>query len=781
LAWVSVPDVDSGWEQVSNSLPSATRAVLLRPDPEDLMWLGVCVPTRQEAYLLRCRIETESPPRAAGSVRVHTDITISDASGSTGMICNGSDTVRMCFNKYEELRMLKRLEAVPKLRDAGVLLDSDIWCQIFVIFDDSVHKEFGVETSIRDLDAITVANLLKTLTATDGAALGELQRLGKGGLHQMWHQTLEALRGVRPGGATSFVAGAKGAKKRYLADVLGKHRGKACTAYVNFDTDGGNNCGPCYEAIKALVNEADVVQGHVTGVGAWVDQDCASRVAKLLKGTASLSLSFPEYAEADHIFRQDLSRWIRTLRTKPISVRVSAGTVCWRARHEDRFENGVDTLFATGPGLKFGQPDVSEPTFTKAVVCGLQAGESVMLYLLSRKPVERLATDLSIDVEGVPACISVAAEATRGIGLGHHWLSLLGGSATQGGQESVANKSVLCARLQQRLEDDLSFAWNLPTKSGSTAAAGRAKTKHRVPVPQDKQPEEPQLQSLKTSRTEDCLGTFGGPPVPQMALQSTMKLAQPVSRSVRAGGYSAQGGGGFGGGFGAGFGSKGGGGFGAPGGGLFSSQGGSGGLFGSQPPAGGLSGMCSRALETPSAVNKPAPPSKLLGNSGHMRFGAVETPQKAAMRAARALRYLAEQAVAKRTQIPEPSEDPLVGSLLGPIVQPSTASVVHRGFICDSSGSNPIAGVRFKATSAVDSDITEACRRQGRYPAGGMGWRAIPDDTWALRAALRAVLDWWQLLWPTRGDLFGTNSPDLTTLSLEDLARAVQRLPFQEQ
>lgn len=688
------------------------------------------------------------------------------------MICNGSDTVRMCFNKYEELRMLKRLEAVPKLRDAGVLLDSDIWCQIFVIFDDNVHKEFGVETSIRDLDAITVANLLRTLTASDGAALGELQRVGKGGLYQMWHQTLEALRGVRPGGATSFVAGAKGAKQRYLADVLGKHRGKACTAYVNFDTDGGNNCGPCYEAIKALVNEADVVQGHVTGIGAWVDQDCASRVARLLKGTASLSLSFPEYAEADHLFRQDLSRWIRTLRTKPISVRVSAGTVCWRARHEDRLENGVDTLFATGPGLKFGQPDVSEPTFTKAVVCGLQAGESAMLYLLSRKPIERLATDLSIDVDGVPACISVAAEATRGIGLGHHWLSLLGGSATPGGQESVANKSVLCARLQQRLEDDLSFAWNLPTKSGSTAAAGRAKTKHRVPVPQDKQPEEPQLQSLKKTRTEDCLGTFGGPAVPQVALQYSCSFSS--------------------------FGSMAGGGFGAPGGGPFSGSalvarhpppaaacqplaasrpptarfsGGSGGLFGSQPPA----------VETPSVVNKPASPSKLLGISGHMRFGAVETPQKAARRAAQALRYLAEQAVAKHTQIPEASEDPLVGSLLGPIVQPSTASAIHLGFRCDSSGSNPIAGVRFKATSAFDLDITEACRRQGRYPAGGMGWRAIPDATWALRAALRAVLDWWQLLWPTRGDLFGTGSPDLMALSPEDLALAVQRLPFQEQ
>jgi len=328
------------------------------------------------------------------------------------------------------------------------------------------------------------------------------------------------------------------------------------------------------------------------------------------------------------------------------------------------------------------------------------------------------------------------------------------------------------------------------------------------------------VQSLKASRTEDCLGAFGGPPVafgappgafgtppgafgpppgalggPPVAfgappgafgappVSQISAMAQPLSCSFGSGGgCGGKGGGGFGGMGGCGFGNMGGAGFCAQPqaaafaplapqpttSGLFGSQGGSGGLFGSQPPA-------------ESAVNKPATPSNLLGSSGHMRFGAAETPQQAATRAARALRYLAEQAVAKRTQIPEPSEDPLVASLLGPTAQPATASVVHLGFVCDSSGANPIVGVRFKATSAVDLDIMEACRRQGRYPAGGKGWRAIPDATWALRAALRAVLDWWQLLWPTRSDLFGASSPDLMALSLEDLARAVQRLPFQEQ
>jgi len=267
------------------------------------------------------------------------------------------------------------------------------------------------------------------------------------------------------------------------------------------------------------------------------------------------------------------------------------------------------------------------------------------------------------------------------------------------------------------------------------------------------------------------MAQMGAPPAAGMAALNIM--AAPAMAAPAAAGFCAippMGGGMPFGGMGAGGSGKGGGLFGAN-----SCNGKGGGLFG------GSSQGCGAGFDSlPPTTNKPATPSQLLDCSDHMHFGAAETPQQATERAVRALRYLAEQAVARHTHVPEPPEDPLVGSLLGPLVQPAAARTVHHGFRCDSSGSNPIAGVRFKATSALDRDITEACRRQGHYPTGGAGWRPLPDATWALRAALTAVLDWWQLLWPSRGDLFAS-PPDLMPLSLEDLARAVLQIPFQPQ
>ena len=33
------------------------------------------------------------------------------------------------------------------------------------------------------------------------------------------------------------------------------------TTYINFDTDGGNNSGECYRAMRAMVDQCDVVGG----------------------------------------------------------------------------------------------------------------------------------------------------------------------------------------------------------------------------------------------------------------------------------------------------------------------------------------------------------------------------------------------------------------------------------------------------------------------------------------------------------------------------------------
>lgn len=780
FTWLSIPDTDDGWEQVPDAIPKNTRATLLKPTLEDMKLLSIFAPGRLEAHLVRCVVETEAPPRSPNSVRVHTDITISDASGSTGMthahMGQPRQTTRSMFNKLEETRLLKRLEAIPILRDAGVLLQNDIWIQILVVFDDGVRQEFGIETSIGDLDNFTVTRLLKLSNAPDASAENELRQAGRGTVLDQWRQLLENLRGTAPGGLTSFASGATQARKTYL-QLASKHCGKACTTYVNFDTDGGNNCGSCYDAVKALVSAASVVQGHVTGVGAWVDQDCASRVAKILKGSATLSLGFPQNADADCFFRQDLSRWIKVIRTVPVTVKVSAGSLTWQARHGFRHENGVDVLFAEGSGLKFDQPDVSDINFTKAVLCGLQAGESTTMYLLSRRPWEHLIASLHVEVDGIRARVVVGADPMKSVILGHHWLSLLSGQPS-GNREIVTNRSALCARLAQRLEDDMSFAWNLPTRTGSTAAVGRATTEKRLPVPKEHQPDEPSIPSITSDPPPDTRPMFRGPPArgcPAVGAPPPAAFLQPQSAPVQVPSGSRLnhffGGGG------------------AP----FASA-------GSVHSYGGGFGSCVRATAPPSKPislsgrfgdggdspdmqrSKPLAPSMLLRHSFFMRVGTAETSREALVRAVQALRYVAANALAPGqtgNTVQASAEDPLVVTLLGPRSEmaAATGGATHWGFICDSSGENPIVGTRYKATSAKDMDITETCRRQGRYPTGGSGWRPIPDPALALRISLMAVLEWWQVLWSSRSDLFGGHSPQLETLSVAELANAVGQLP----
>jgi hypothetical protein len=76
-----------------------------------------------------------------------------------------------------------------------------------------------------------------------------------------------------------------------------------------------------------------------------------------------------------------------------------------------------------------------------------------------------------VEVAGQTAVVSVQPEDKQGVFLGHQWLRTL----SPGGGANM-NTSVLCPRLRQRLQDDLSFSWNLATPCGSTALMGRAAT-----------------------------------------------------------------------------------------------------------------------------------------------------------------------------------------------------------------------------------------------------------------------------------------------------------------
>lgn len=804
LTWLSIPDAEDlgSWEDLSNSLGSAPQGSvqILEPTAEDAALLRVALPGGQTGSLVRCLVETAAPSRDPDIVRVHTDIVITDCSGSTGMRW-ASSTVRSGFSQHEERRVLARLMAVPALVTNGLLAAHDVWRTVVLGFDDRVTATFEVQTAVAELDAATVQTLSSALQGNAGDQQA-LRTAGKGALFDKWNQLLTGLRGLRPGGCTSFTAGANGAKTDYLQtrsrfSFPGKR--VEFTAYVNFDTDGGNNCGPCYDAVKALIKDTDVVQGHVLGVGAWVDQDCATKVAKILKGKVNLAVNFPEQAAADDMLRQDLSRWIKVIRTCPVALTVSAGSAGWAARIGQRNENGVECIMASGQdGIKFGAPDITDIEFTKAQLQGLQAGESVLLYLVSRVPLSALASRLAVQVNGktlLPA--RATAESLRGVALGYHWLSALGGSPLG----LIENKPMLCRRFRERMEDDLSFAWNLPTKGGSTAALGRARTEHRPPVLSDQQPEEPELREEPepVPMAESMFfgaSTWGTPrcaPPPRAfctgpaacgssgfgSAPRTSNFAAPQSTSFGGGHFGAT-----------------------------ATPMGFGAVAASLPaslpcrlaspakaeckqrkkvsPGFGarkemeclgdaLMDLDSSSLSGRTGSSGPSGPSALLRSHRCMAFGPVvaqpspftrsaatgwrpDLPRSAATdwrpdlpRALNALKHIANSHMASTSQPRvQEKEDDMVTQIFGP---PPTSGVTggyfHNMYVCDGCGCQGIGGPRFRATNEPDFDLCSACRITGNRKTG-KGLVRIPDALQALRTSIGALLDWWFVAFPDK-------------------------------
>jgi hypothetical protein len=199
---------------------------------------------------------------------------------------------------------------------------------------------------------------------------------------------------------------------------------------------------------------------------------------------------------------------------------------------------------------------------------------------------------------------------------------------------------------------------------------------------------------------------------------------------------------------------------------------------------------------------EPATPLMLLDASDNMRCGAQESPQEAFRRGLAAIKQLVSFGVntpggfKQGQQSPRPGqqgfnnnqspisprqgEDPMVSSVLGsgnrsPRSHNNNQSM-HYGFTCDASGVCPIVGDRFKSTNTFNHDISSQARLAGTL-AGACGYRPIRDRVEAMRWALGAVMSWWWLLWPGRGDLFNMGFPDLRSLPEQALLQAITNLP----
>ena len=127
LLWLSVPTVgedfvtDLGSSNVCHTNGSAHTVVHV-PSASELPHFRVALPGCQEAVLLSATITTRRCVLPSNVARLHTTVTISDASGSTGMTASSTnigagghngETVRDRFNALSIRRFLNHLRAVP--------------------------------------------------------------------------------------------------------------------------------------------------------------------------------------------------------------------------------------------------------------------------------------------------------------------------------------------------------------------------------------------------------------------------------------------------------------------------------------------------------------------------------------------------------------------------------------------------------------------------------------------------------------------------------------------
>jgi hypothetical protein len=657
LFWISVPSgdvgggigdldgfVDVGMEVGGKPAaePAWATLNLQNPTAHDLSLMKANFPGNgPKGRLLRGELTVNDVSQLEKTVkpRYYVSYTVSDASGSTGMRTGnpmnfggggtgGQRTVRDSFNDMAVRRIMLRVQSIPKLVNAGVLTRQDSLVELFYSFDTSVLDTAVVIIKVEDVMLLSAEQLLSVLQAAEsgasqanhGGMTGAVALLG--GLRHY----VGTVKKIRSRGGTSFQCAAVKIESDWneLNRQLGNPPAAQITSFVNWDTDGGNNYGSCYDAIQAMCGSCSVVGGCVNGYGAWVDQHCATRVAEILQGKCVLGEFVPpmmvDNAGQDPAFRLEFDQWVKALRAKFVEVTFSAGSVGWNAVHRRRKENGLDLLAMKhgedggGAQSSFAGLDVSSVDFTSTKI-KTRVGEMVSLFMVSRHAssedgddVRRLAEGIQVKLEQqvVPrgrCAIGVQRESREGKFLAFEWMQML--SATKpgaGGSPYKANAQILCPRLAQRFEDDLSFNFNLPTQSGETAFLGRAVTnKNRKPVSPDQQPAEPTLKDFyrnvkaSTRSTLFSMGGFGA---------ASQQQSQQQAFSFGGGGGGGGGSGGgffsapapFGGSFGGGGGGRGKGG--NKGGGRGRGKGGNKGFGGGK---GGNRQMASKARRAPSA------------------------------------------------------------------------------------------------------------------------------------------------------------------------------------
>ncbi|KAI9359252.1 hypothetical protein DFJ73DRAFT_119424 [Zopfochytrium polystomum] len=570
LFWLHLRNPDADWDSLTEvQLPPApaSHAVVLRPTSsveESLVTVTSPYPGAPVPQLLRVQLAVaaaETKLHPSGRPNLILNLTMTDSSGSTGITANGR-TVRSAFNRLYVRRLFKRISSLPLLANAGLIRPTDVFADAVYVFDTSVIGKRTLAFRVETVDVEFISYLSGALL-NDGTPLpnasafapavaklsSESVRVTANNIvtHVLW-----ILQQYARGG-TSFDVPTLAAANDAVSIVAEARRHLAPTttspflvkAFVDFDTDGGHNGNPqvALDAMQKLLAACNhdafsgkatqsstqgataVRGGCVTGFGAWVDQDIASRLATVVGAPhgALLALTVPQEGTegADRVFRLSFAAWVDALRRVDVEVRIAGTKVEYvHPKLGLRSVDGVEVVAvarARGDAepvansrVTFGALDVSQADATGAVLRAVRAGESYVLYIASRVAggAEALANGrLQVfvrDVESEDAAVgatptaawsnvpSVAVtlgrETASGPLLGYEWLGVLSGKSTG----VVKHGAVAVPRLLSRWEDDVSFAFNLPSPTGATSYLGRAQTDSKLPpIDVSHQPAEP--------------------------------------------------------------------------------------------------------------------------------------------------------------------------------------------------------------------------------------------------------------------------------------------------
>ncbi|KAJ3297677.1 hypothetical protein HDU79_002533 [Rhizoclosmatium sp. JEL0117] len=497
LIWLLVPnDNDFGFELLSieEPVPKETelKVTVLQPSTKDNELLMQSLPGAGYNPAQLTRIIIDAPRKAFPRIKPQLvlNIGLSDASGSTGC-SSGSTTVRAQFNEMTKRRFLKRIFSIPVLLEAGILQPHDVWTDVAIVFDGSARDKRVISFRVSDFKP---SNLIQDAT-TGNVKVAPSAMFSNDKVAKEIVEFVTWSGNVQPGGWTDFVKPAEAATSM-IHELVSAARQltpnletSSVKSFIDFDTDGGHNgtSGDVTTAIKSLVETAAVRNGIVTGFGAWVNQDIASKVAALLgPNPALLGLHVPKFGQEgmDRIFATGFTAWVDALRFESFDLSVTAGAF-------SKNTDAIQVLFAKRDEksrIEFGAVDVSNVEYTGSVINGVSSGDSLILYATSRLDVKTLAERIEVKINGVKQNSSsqvMKPEVLEGPSLAFEWLAVTGGKDSA----VVSNSSVAVPNLITRIEDNISFAYNIPTLTGSTAYLGRATNAgNRAPVDKAHQP-----------------------------------------------------------------------------------------------------------------------------------------------------------------------------------------------------------------------------------------------------------------------------------------------------